>query len=38
MEDNFNKTSAELMQTKLCFVDDFLSGMKKPTTYAEAVN
>lgn len=37
MEDNFNKTSTELMQAKLCFVEDFLSGMKKPTTYAEAV-
>jgi hypothetical protein len=38
MEDHLKKTSEELMQTKLCFVDDFLSGMKKPTTYAEAVN
>ena len=38
MEDNFNKTAAELIQAKLCFADDFLSAMKKPSTYAEAVS
>ncbi len=37
LKDNFNKTSAELVQAKLCFADDFLSAMKKPSTYAEAV-
>jgi len=38
LKDNFNKTSAELVQAKLCFADDFLSAMKKPSTYAEAVS
>jgi CxxC motif-containing protein len=37
LEENFNKTSAELMEAKLCFAEDFLSTTKKPATYADAV-
>ncbi|EFX65969.1 hypothetical protein DAPPUDRAFT_332668 [Daphnia pulex] len=37
LEENFNKTSAELLQAKLCFAEDFLSTMKRPATYADAV-
>ena len=37
LEENFNKTSAEFLQAKLCFAEDFLATMKRPATYADAV-